>query len=79
MYRIIIFLEMHNAGGYHASVSPNLGVSKSQINDFYLSEQYLHLEDEFGELSGRLERRLPSKFAHREEGDLSLLHKTRFI
>lgn len=63
---------MQIAGGYnvrnYVNTSPNLGSSRGQINDLYLPQQYLHLEDEFGDLPGRLERRLPTNFTRQEEG-----------
>lgn len=63
---------MQNVGGFNArnygNVSPNLGTSRGQINDLNLPQQYLNLEDEYGDLSGRLERRLPTSFARHEEG-----------
>lgn len=65
-------LEMQNVPGYNArnygAVAPNFGPSRGQVNDVYLPPQYLHLEDEYGDLPGRLERRLPSSYKHCEEG-----------
>lgn len=66
---------MQNVGGFNAraygNVSPNLGTSRGQINDLYLPQQYLHLDDEFGDFPGRLERRLPTNYARHDEGKLS--------
>lgn len=63
---------MQNAGVYNSrnygNVLPNFGSSRGQINDLYLPQQYLHLEDEYGDLPGRLERRLPSSFNRYDEG-----------
>lgn len=63
---------MQNAGGYNArnysNASPNFGSSRGQINDLYLPQQYLHLEDEYGDVPGRLERRLQTNYNRYEEG-----------
>lgn len=65
-------VEMQNAGGYNTrnyyNASPNFGSSRGQINDLYLPQQCLHLEDEYGDVPGRLERRLHTNFNRYEDG-----------
>lgn len=68
---------MQNVGGYnvrnYGNTSPNFGSSRGQINDLQLPQQYLNLEDEFGDLPERLQRRFPpSNYTHHEEGNQSL-------